>query len=306
MKQKVIAVIGAVLVAVTMTVSLAGCNKGASGVATLSAAEIATTYAVSTYTVQAGNWDADLEFGGDVAAASSVDILPDAAGKLVRVLVRPGDRVTRNQLVAEVDPSRPGMNYALSPIRSPIEGTVTSLPIPIGSTVAPSMSIGKISTASNLEITVNVAERYVSRIALGQSALLSFDAYPAERFNARVVEVSPVLNVASRTMEAKLHLVNPDARIKIGMYARVRLITDARKDAIIVPYDAMVRRSGTPFVFVVRGNNGVNMVTVTEGIRVDDRIEILEGLKAGDQIVVKGQTLLDEGSKVNVISQVSQ
>jgi multidrug efflux pump subunit AcrA (membrane-fusion protein) len=303
MKQRVI---GAALMVAALMLTLASCKKGETAAGPVVAEEIATTYAVNTYAVQAGNLDAYLEFGGDVEAASSVDILPDAAGKLVRIYVRPGDRVTRNQRIADVDPSRPGMNYALSPVNSPIQGTVTSLPVPVGSTVAPSMSIGKISTAGDLEVTVNVAERYVSRIALNQSALLSFDAYPAESFQARVVEVSPVLNVASRTMEAKLHLVNPDARIKIGMYARVRLITDARKNAIVVPYDALVRRSGNPYIFVVREDNVVNMAAVTEGIRVDDRIEILAGLKAGDQIVVKGQTLLDNGSKVNVISQVSQ
>jgi multidrug efflux pump subunit AcrA (membrane-fusion protein) len=281
--------------------ALASCKKGEAA----AAEEVVPSFAVNTYTVQAGNLVAYLEFGGDVEASSSVDILPDATGKLVRTLVKPGDRVRRNQLIAEVDPSRPGMNYARSPVLSPIEGTVTSLPIPIGSTVAPSMSIGKISTAGDLEVTVNVAERYVSRIALNQNALLSFDAYPSERFQARVVEVSPVLNVASRTMEAKLHLIDPDARIKIGMYARVRLITDERQDVIVVPYDALVRRSGNPYIFVVKADDTVTLVPAGEGIRVDDRIEILQGLKAGDRIVVKGQTLLDEGSKVNVISQVT-
>jgi RND family efflux transporter MFP subunit len=168
------------------------------------------------------------------------------------------------------------------------------------------MSIGKISTTGDLEVAVNVPERYVSRIALGQTALLSFDAYPGESFESRVVEVSPVLNVTSRSMAIKLHLTNTDARIKIGMYARVRLITEERKNAIVVPYDAIVRRNNEPHVFKVGADNAVTMVKVSEGLRVDDRLEVLSGIRSGDQIVVKGQTLLDEGSKVNVISQVNQ
>lgn len=286
-----------------------------------------TVYAVSAYRAVPGSLDAYLEFGGDVAAASSVDIYPDANGKLDRLLVKTGDRVTRDQLLAQVDPSRPGMNYAPSPVRAPTAGTVTSLPFAVGTTVSPAMSIGKISSANDLEIAIDVPERFVSRIRMGQAGLLVFDAYPGEIFNARVVEISPVLNTVSRTMSAKLRLDSPDSRIKIGMYARVRLITDERKNVIVVPNDAVVRRAGKSFVFLVQrtentlshadtnidGQNisvdavevtgvSVAMTAITEGIRVDDRIEILGGIKTGDEVVVQGQTLLNDGSKVNVIA----
>ncbi|WP_062326584.1 efflux RND transporter periplasmic adaptor subunit [Treponema endosymbiont of Eucomonympha sp.] len=194
------------------------------------------------------------------------------------------------------------MNYAKSPVRAPIAGTVTSLPMPVGATVSPGVSLGKISTANDLEITVDIAERFVSRIRLGQAALISFDAYPAETFPARVAEVSPVLNVASRTMQAKLRLDSADSRIKIGMYAQVRLITDERKNVVAVPYDALVRRAGDAFVFAASGGRA-RLIPVREGIRVDDRVEILSGLEAGDEIVVKGQTLLSDGNRINVVAK---
>jgi multidrug efflux pump subunit AcrA (membrane-fusion protein) len=291
------------------TVLLAGCNKSeaAGGAQTAAQAPVETVYAVNTFIAKPDNLDAYLEFGGEVEAASSVDILPEATGKLSAIFVKPGDYVQRDQRIALVDPSRPGLNYEESPVRSPISGTVTSFPLPIGATVAPSMSIGKISTANDLEVTINVAERFVSRIRMNQTALLAFDAYPSETFTARVVEISPVLNTVSRTMTVKLRLVEPDARVKIGMYARVKLITDERRNVIVIPNDALVRRAGGTYMFVVNpADERVRMVDVDEGIRVDDRIEILSGISAGDEVVVKGQTLLDNGSKVNVISVINE
>lgn len=286
---------------------LLGCNRNNSAPAQAQQAPAETVYAVNTYIAHPSSLDAYLEFGGDVEASSSVDILPDTAGKLSRLLVKVGDFVNRNQLVAYVDPSRPGLNYEASPVRAPISGTVTALPFPVGSTVAPTVAIGKISTANELEITINVAERFVSRIKLNQSARLVFDAYPAETFIATVVEISPVLNTASRSMTVKLRLNTRDPRVKIGMYARVKLITDEKRGVIAVPNDALVRRAGKPLVFVVnRGDNSVAMIEVAEGIRVDDQVEILSGLSAGDEVVVKGHTLLDAGSRVNVISTVNE
>jgi len=285
---------------------LAGCGKKSDDATNAAQGAVETIYAVNTFIAERSNLDAYLEFGGDVEAASSVDILPEATGKISRILVKPGDYVQRDQRIALVDPSRPGLNYEESPVRAPISGTVTSFPLSIGATVAPSMSIGKISTANDLEISINVAARFVDRIRLNQNAQLSFDAFPSAVFTARVVEISPVLNTVSRSMAVKLHLTAPDPRVKIGMYARVKLITSERRNVLVIPNEALVRRGGDTYVFVLGDDAAVRMVDVDEGIRVDDKIEILSGILPDDEVVVKGQTLLDNGSKVNVISVVNE
>ena len=260
-------------------------------------------YAVNTFVVTPENLDNYLEFGGDVVASSSVDIMPDASGKLVNIRVKVGDNVKYNQVIAEVDPSRPGMTYETSPVKAPMTGTITSFPISTGSMVAPSMSIGKVSSTEELEIVINVAERFVSRIEKGQKALLSFAAYPGETFTAKVTEVNPVLDATSRSMTVKLKLEPADSRIKIGMYCRVKLITETKKNAIAIPRNAVITRSGEDYVFVVdTDTNTVTARPIKVGITVDDMVEIENGLTAGEQIVVSGQTLLDNGSHVNIVS----
>ena len=267
--------------------------------------ETETIYAVNADIVQAGNLDDYLEFGGDVSSVSAVDVYPDAAGKISRIRVSVGDLVKKDQIIAYVDPSRPGMNYSENPVKAPISGRVTSFPPTIGTMVSQSYSIAKISDTDELQIKVNVAERFISRIRENQTAIVSFDAYPGVEFKARVFEVSPVLDTTSRTMLAKLKVEPADSRIKAGMYARVKLITDTIEGAVVIPNDAIVYRDGKPYVFTAKSESAessANMVSVKEGLSVDNKTEIQEGLKEGDVIIVKGQSLLSYGSKVKILS----
>ena len=270
--------------------------------------EVEALFAVNTYKTKAGNLDEYLEFGGDVAAVSSVAALPDMAGKISRTLVNVGDMVRKNQVIAYVDASRPGMDYSASPVKAPISGRVISFVPTIGTMVSQASVIAEIADTDELEIKVSVAERFISRISMGQTAIVTFDAYPGVEFKAKVFEVSPVLDKTSRTMSVKLRINPPDKRIKAGMYARVRLITDSVKGAIVVPSSAIVTREGVPYLFVIASQkNGdtpakVKLCPVERGILVDNKVEITQGLIAGDEIVVKGQNLLNDGSSVNIIA----
>ncbi len=263
-----------------------------------------TVFAVNVYKASLKNLDDYLEFGGNVQTASSVDIYPDVqSGKISRILVKVGDKVKKDQVLCEVDASRPGMDYKNSPIKAPVAGTITSFPYNIGQTVAASMPVGKISSTGTLEVKTNVAERFVSRVAMNQKAELTFDAYPGEKFPATLVEIDPVLDTSSRTLGIKLVQTPPDSRLKAGMYARIKLITDTKKNTIIIPDDVIVTRNEEDIVYIVDSvTNTVKASPVKKGIRVDDKQEVEMGITPGDLVVIKGQALLTDGAKVNVIS----
>lgn len=267
-----------------------------------------TVFAVSTTTATRGELQDYLEFGGDVTAKTNIDILPDAAGKIAEVKVQIGEYVEKNQIIALVDSSRPGMNYEPSPVKAPISGTITAVNVVIGSMVSQQLSVAKVSKMDTLQIAMNVPERFVSKIKAGQKAYLRFDAFPGEVFPARINEISPVLDQTSRTMAVKLALVETDMRIKAGMFARVKLITETKTNIVKIPQTAVVTRFGKDFVFIVKnGDDGKTTVTkqeVAAGIRVDDKIEILSGIAPDDEIVVRGQTLLEDGSVINIVSKL--
>lgn len=152
------------------------------------AEETETMFAVNTYKTSEGSLDEYLEFGGDVSSVSSVDVLPDMAGKIARILVSVGDMVQKDQIIAYVDASRPGMNYSASPVKAPISGRITSFAPTVGTMVSQSMSIAKIADTDELQIKVNVAERFISRISDGQTAVVTFDAYPGVSFTAKFLK----------------------------------------------------------------------------------------------------------------------
>ena len=261
-----------------------------------------TVFAVNAFLSYKGDLNGYLEFGGDVSAVSSVDVLPDTNGKLSKIYVSVGDVVKKDQVLAEVDASRPGMTYSASPVKAPVSGTITSFASSVGNMVAASMTIGRISSTDKLEIKTSVPERFISKIKLNQKATLTFDAYPGETFYARVTKISPVLDTSTRTMGVTLVLDPPDSKIKIGMYARIKLITDHKSNAIIIPASCLVTRSQEQCVFVVNPDNTVSLKKVTVGIKVDDMVEILHGLEGNEKVVTKGQTLLNNGTKVNIVS----
>lgn len=271
--------------------------------------DVEAVFAVNAYKVEPSTLDDYLEFGGDVDAASSVAVMPDTAGKISQIYVKVGQKVSKNQILASVDASRPGMVFAASPVRAPIAGTVTYFPGVVGTSVAQSSIIAKVSSTNKLEIETAVPERFVSRISLNQKALLSFNAYPGETFEAYISEVSPVLDTSSRTMNIKLSIKKQDPRIKIGMYAKIHLITEHKENIVVLPYDSVITREDQNYVFIVEQDGEKTKAVLSPvkvGIRVDNYQEILQGVTNGDLVIVKGQTLLSDGSLVNVVSVTNE
>ncbi|MCR5761933.1 MAG: efflux RND transporter periplasmic adaptor subunit [Treponema sp.] len=284
------------------TSAITGCKKPAAVPATAPVEE-EVIYAVTGYKTSVGNLDDYLEFGGDVSSVSAVDVIPDMAGKISSIKVNVGDMVRKDDVIAYVDASRPGMNYKASPVKAPISGRIISFTPMLGATVSQAMAIAKISNTDELEIKMSVPERFISRIHNNQTASIAFDAYPGVVFYAQIHEVSPVLDTSTRTMDVKLRMMENDDRIKVGMFARIHLVTETVKNATVIPAASIITRDGKPYVFVISSDSAnASLRSVTVGMTVDNKSEIISGLSEGEVIVVKGQSLLNDGAKINVIS----
>ena len=301
-RSKLIFTVGALALAMPLVIGCGGKKNDSAA----QAQEAEQVFAVSTLTTVAGNLDDYLEFGGDISSVNSVAVLPDQAGKITNILVNVGDIVKKGQVIAYVNPLRAGAVYNDSPVTSPIAGRITSLPTTVGSTVAQSSPIATVALTDDLEVKINIAERFISRISANQKASVTFDAYPSVEFSAHVFEISPILDTSTRTMGVKLRFDRKDDRVKVGMYGRVKLVTESVKDAIVVPSTAVVTRDSKNYIFVVEPHSDkrsiVKFVPVTVGLTVDNKTEIAQGLKAGDEIVTKGMSLLNDGAKVNITS----
>ena len=238
---------------------------------------------------------------GEIDPVSSVDVFPTAAGELIEIRVAVGDRVRRDDVIAKVDPSRPGQVFSPSAISAPIAGTVTRLSARVGAQVTQQAPIARIATTDVLQLTTFVPERFVQGVAVGQTATVRLDAYPAAEFSARITRLSPVIDPQTRTLETILRLTTRDARVRPGMFARVELVLNERPDALTVPQPAVVRRDGRPHVFVVGVGDRAELRPVTTGIESGGRIELVSGVSVGERVVTRGQNLLDAGTPVRVV-----
>jgi RND family efflux transporter MFP subunit len=119
-------------------------------------------------------------------------------------------------------------------------------------------------------------------------------------FTGRIARISPVLDPATRTAPIEIEIPNPGFRLKPGMYARVSITTDARKDALVVPSNAVIDFGGRRGVFLAEDGDVVSFRAVTVGIEAPDHIEILEGVADGDRVVTTGAAALREGDRVLV------
>ena len=272
--------------------------------------EPSQVFAVNTTKAVAGELIDYIELNGDVLTKSTVDIYPDTFGKVSKLLINVGDRIEKDQVIAEIDPSKPGMIFVPSPVKSPIAGTVSNIPVYVGSTIIQGMPIARVTTTDNLEIRTEVAERFIGKMRIGLEALVSFEAFPGEVFRGSVTELSPLVDPASRTLEIKVRLNRQDSRIRPGMFAALKLITERKWGVVKIPVDCLVRRYGGTFVFVVKDDPAastgkrVERRQVTPGVQIDEKLEILKGLRPGEVIVFMGQSLLEDNSVVRIVGEV--
>jgi len=185
---------------------------------------------------------------------------------------------------------------AVFSLTSPISGIVIERNGTIGATVGSDANVFKIIDASSVWIDANVFEKDLERVRRGQEVKVSVPAFPGATFSGRVILVSSVVDPETRSVKVRTEVPNPDGRLKPDMFANVQIITDLHRTAISIPQAAVLDDDGKSVVFVSEGSGyvkrGVNL-----GLQGNGRVEIIEGLQAGDKVVVKGNYLLLQQSK---------
>jgi len=191
--------------------------------------------------------------------------------------------------------TKPGLAATFS-LNSPIDGTVVERDATIGATVGTDANVFKIIDTSRVWIDANVFEKDLPRVRNGQGVKVTTTAFPGTTFSGRVIFINSVVDPESRTVKVRTEVPNPDGRLKPDMFANVEIITDVNSTAISVPQSAVLEDNGKSLVFVAEGN-GYKQKQVQLGIKNGDRVEIIDGLNAGDRVVIKGNYLLLQQSK---------
>lgn len=257
--------------------------------------------------VELGRIENSVVINGDVLTRNQVSIFPTVGGRLTQARYGIGDSVGAGSVVAMVDPSRPGEVFSLSPVVSTVSGTVLQAPFSVGDTVSTNSALYVVGDLSSLRVETFVPERFVSAIRSGLGATVALEALPGETFHARIDEVSPVLDPASRTLRIRLHFANAqgapalDPRIRAGMFATVTLVTNALDNVPTIPRDAAIRAQGEWIAFVVCEDGVAHRRALELGMESELFLEVRSGLSLGDRIVSAGQNFLADGDLVRIV-----
>jgi RND family efflux transporter MFP subunit len=191
------------------------------------------------------------------------------------------------------------INLANTIITSPVNGFVSRRAVDPGASVGQNAPVVDVVDITRVRLVANVVERDLKELQGGDPTRVQVDAFPGETFAGRVARVSPVLDPATRTAPIEVEIPNPDFRLKPGMYARVGITMETKKDTLVVPSDAMADLGGRRGVFQVLNGSAV-FRAVQVGTEQQNMVEIVGGLKEGEQVITTGARALRDGDPVIV------
>lgn len=258
----------------------------------------ATTFTVRSQIVKKEDLQSYLDLNGEIDYVAKLDVFADISGRVRSIEAELGSWVQQGQLLARIDPSRPGERYELSPVYAPVAGRLVILNITEGASVNTQSPLMRIARSDELEVLARVNERDIGALKTGLLAKIYLEAWPGLAFPAKVQRIDPMVDPVSRTKSISLVFDASDPRINAGMFPRIRLNTDLHRNSITIPSQAIGSRYDERFVWLIRDDDSVERRLIVLGIQVDGRSQILEGLAEGERVVTEGSQVLSEGAKV--------
>ncbi len=215
------------------------------------------------------------------------------------------DEAESNMKVADAALAVAEAKLAKMEIKAPFSGIIGLRQVSVGDYVKEGADLVNLEAVDPLKVDFRVPEIYLRQVRAGQALEIALDAIPGRTYAGRVFAINPLVDAAGRAIVIRAQVSNPDTSLRPGMFARVRLITEERRDALVVPEQALVPFGSEQFVFrVVDGK--AQRARVEIGQRGDGKVEIRQGVGPEDVIVVAGQLKLRDGVPVTLSRPASQ
>jgi HlyD family secretion protein len=195
-----------------------------------------------------------------------------------------------NQARANLDTAESRLDYAT--ITAPRDGVLITRSVERGTVVQPGKTLLVLAPAGEAQLVLQIDERNLGKIALGQKALASADAYPDRRFAAEITYINPGVDISRASVEVKLTVVDPPDYLRQDMTVSVDIEVAAKDDALVLPvrsvHDAL---SGAPWVLGIKDGRA-SQRPVRIGLHGNSHVEITEGLAAGEVAIPQSSGVL--------------
>ena len=182
-------------------------------------------------------------------------------------------------------------------------GTVLKKMAVEGMKFGPGMTLYNITDLTQVWVIADVYAQDLSGLAIGQSAKITFIAFPGKVFKGKISFIYPDIDKRTRTARARIALPNPDDLLKLDMYASVDISGTAEKNVLTVPASAVIDSGAQKTVLLALGDGRFLPRHVTTGLRAQGQVVILSGLKAGDHVVTSADFLIDSESNLRAVLQ---
>lgn len=200
------------------------------------------------------------------------------------------------RLAAEIERIRHDLEY--STIAAPFAGTVVAKKTDVGEWIEVGSPVVEIVSLDELEVRVEVPERYFRSLSPGATAAVTFDALPGVEASGRVTAIIPRADPQARTFPVKVRIRNREGRIGVGMLAQVSLPAGESYRAVVIPKDAVVSEGPQKVVYLINGRQVVDRVPVETGAGVGSWVTVEGPIKPGQKVITRGNERLRPGMPV--------
>jgi len=184
-------------------------------------------------------------------------------------------------------------------LEAPFGGVAGLRSVSVGAYVTPGQDLVNLEDISTLKVDFKLPEVYLGSLSVGQNVRLQADAFTAETFDGVVFAIEPRVDQEARSVLLRAEVSNPDLRLRPGMFVRLELTVATRDNALLIPEEAVVPEGENVFAYRVTDGK-VEKVRLVPGVRQGNRLEVKEGLSAGDRVVTAGHLKIEPGAAVTV------
>lgn len=210
------------------------------------------------------------------------------------------DQTVMEKEVAQQELAEAEWRLSKTTVRAPFDGVIAVRTVNEGQHVRPGDALFTITDFDPLVARIYLPEKDVLGLEVGRAVRLTLRATEQIRFDGRIRQISPVVDTATGTVKVTVEAVRPPESVRPGAFVSVDIVRTTRPSATILPREAVLRELQASHVFVAQ--NGVaKKRSVTLGIEEGERVEVLSGVRAGEQVIVAGQGGLKDGSPIKIL-----
>lgn len=246
----------------------------------------------------------DYETSENKYKSASIDL--DAAKDTLKVFKEKSNPQSIEIAAAAVAQSESALEYSKIQldnytVTSPISGIISAKNVNKGELVSSAVNAYTIINTQTLVAEVNVSDAMMEKLRTGDKLQFKVKAVRDKLFEGTISNISPTIDAKTQFYIVKINIDNSEGILKPGMFAKIYLTSEKKDNVILVNNEAIIVENGVPFIYTVK-DGVVKKKNVTVGLANDKLTEIISNLNEGEQVILEGQTFLNDGQKVNITS----